>query len=92
MGLGIPAVDINGMSVPLGDPSVITLLEQVLAAARTGKIRGVVIVTAVGLGNFQSHIAGQDFCTMHAGCAVTERQLEAMMCGAGSPQSRIARP
>lgn len=61
--------------VQLGNPEVISVLEEALAAARAGRIAGVAIVVATLPSAISIKMAGDGSQSLAVGCAQMERML-----------------
>lgn len=61
---------------PVGNPEVIALLEQMLAAAAVGEIMGVAVITSAGPGNSQAKAGGGFFGELFLGCALMQDAIK----------------
>ncbi len=73
------------------DNEVTQLLSEILAAARAGRIQGVVIVMSPLQENFNVRLAGSNPCALHAGCAKAQELLMAAMTAPAPPKQTLVR-
>jgi len=67
--------EIMGSGAQFGDPQVISVLEQALAAARSGRLAGVAVVMASGPDGVSLSVAGRHPVALASGAAQLQRQL-----------------
>lgn len=78
-------------TAPVGNPVVIKLLEETLAAARAGKVSGIAIVREHS-GMMMAQCAGAMTAAIYFGCDCLKDTLKAQLTGGGARGPGIMRP
>lgn len=68
------------------DPTIIQLLEQTLAQARSGRLQGVLIIRVPTPGTNEAVAAGNGLMEMYVGAGLAMRRIEGAMATAAQPK------